>query len=94
MNKLNLKKENPISKEASTLPKKPEDGSPIAPRKMTVHEENEFIRNEYRRLTKNIENVDYDTLDNDSKYKYILCKDYSNRRPAVERPAQQDVQSQ
>jgi len=33
----------------------------------------EYMRNEYKRLSKNLENVKYENLDDESKYNYIIC---------------------
>lgn len=46
----------------------------VIPKKLSPAEQREFMRNEYKRLSKNLENVQYDKLDAESKYNYIICR--------------------
>lgn len=45
----------------------------VVPKKLTPSEQREFMRQEYKRLSKNIDQVQFDTLDNESKYNYLIC---------------------
>lgn len=54
------------------------------PKIMSDKDMREYLRNEFKRLSKNLENVDYDKLDDQSKFNYILCKQLSSTRPQHE----------
>lgn len=45
----------------------------MAPRKLNAEEMREFMRGEYKRLAKEMDSVQYDQLDDQSKYNYIIC---------------------
>ena len=44
------------------------------PQKMNAEEMREYMRSEYKRLSQNLESVKYESLDDESKYNYIICK--------------------
>jgi hypothetical protein len=54
----------------------PKTGPVVIPKKLSPAEQREFMRNEYKRLSKNLEDVQYDKLDAESKYNYIICRPF------------------
>lgn len=49
-------------------------GQLVIPKQLSPEEMREYMRNEYKRLSKNLDNVKYENLDDESKYNYIICE--------------------
>jgi hypothetical protein len=45
----------------------------IIPKRLSPQEQREVMRQEYKRLSKNLEMVEYNKLDDESKYNYLIC---------------------
>lgn len=73
------KDEKPFIKESTSEPGKfsispVQSTKIIIPKKLSPQEKREFMRQEYKRLSKNLDQVQYENLDNESKYNYLICE--------------------